>query len=84
MFRSLRNLSVQLVDDSKGRTLASVTAKGIKASNNVKGAKELGKDFAKKCLKLKIDHIVFDRSGYKYHGKIKALAEGMKEGGIKF
>lgn len=85
VFRSLRNISAQVIDDTKGATLASIRLTEIKkAKNDVAGANEAGKMLAKKCLEKKIGRVVFDRSGYKYHGKVKALAEGAREGGLKF
>lgn len=84
VFRSLRNVSVQVIDDSAGKTLVSASLAGVQAKNSVDGAKELGKMVAKKCLDNKIVNVVFDRAGYKYHGKIKALAEGAREAGLKF
>ncbi len=83
VFKSLTGISVQVIDDIKGNTLIAVSSKEIKAKNNLTGAKKIGNLLAKKCLKKKIEQIVFDRSGYKYHGKIKALADGAREGGLK-
>lgn len=84
IFRSNKSIYVQLVDDVKGKTLASARLAEIKkAKNNIEGAKELGKLIAKKCKEAKITEVVFDRGGYKYHGKVKALAEGAREGGLK-
>lgn len=85
VFRSLRNVSAQVIDDAAGKTLVSASLNDIKKSkNSVEGAKELGKVIAEKCKAQKIVNVVFDRSGYKYHGKIKAVAEGAREGGLKF
>jgi large subunit ribosomal protein L18 len=84
VFRSLRNIQVQAVDDIHGRTLVSAGTKESKLKDDVAGAKKLGKILAEKCLKAKIKAAVFDRSGYKFHGKIKALAEGAREGGLVF
>ncbi len=88
VFRSNRNISVQLVDDVQGHTLVSVSSleeelKG-KVRGNIEGAKSLGNLVAKRALAKNIEHIVFDRSGYLYHGQIKALAEAAREGGLKF
>ncbi|HPN54333.1 MAG TPA: 50S ribosomal protein L18 [Candidatus Moranbacteria bacterium] len=83
--KSLRGIYAQIIDDVKGETLASVKLSEIKkAKNTVEGAKDMGKLLAKKCLEAKIKTVKFDRSGYKYHGKVKALAEGAREGGLKF
>jgi large subunit ribosomal protein L18 len=84
VFRSLRNIRVQAVDDIQGRTLVSVGTKESKLKDDLSGAKKLGKLLAEKCLKIKIKEAVFDRSGYKFHGKIKALADGVREGGLVF
>lgn len=84
VFRSLNNISAQVIDDVKGRTLVSADLKEAKAKNSVAGAKAVGKLIAQKCLAKKITEIVFDRSGYKYHGKIKSLAEEARVGGLKF
>jgi large subunit ribosomal protein L18 len=85
VFKSLTSLYVQIINDENGKTLASAKTKELKKpENTIKGAKELGILIAKKCLEAKIETIVFDRAGYKYHGKIKAIAEGAREGGLKF
>jgi large subunit ribosomal protein L18 len=84
MFKSLKGVLAQAIDDEKGKTLVFASLKEVKAKNDVVGAKELGKLIAKKCLAKKIDSVVFDRSGYKYHGKVRALAEGARENGLKF
>lgn len=84
VFRSNKSIYVQVLDDAKGKTLTSAKLAEIKkAKNNTEGAKELGKLIAKKCKEAKIIEVVFDRGGYKYHGKVKALAEGAREGGLK-
>lgn len=84
IFRSLRNVSVQVINDAEGKTLFAASLMDTKGKNSVDGAKELGKFIAEKCLSNKIETIVFDRSGYKYHGKIKSVAEGAREAGLKF
>ncbi len=84
IFRSNKSIYAQVFDDAKGKTLASAKLSEIKkAKNSAEGAKELGKLIAKKCKEVKIIEVIFDRGGYKYHGKVKALAEGAKEGGLK-
>jgi len=84
VFKSLKKIYAQVIDDTKGVTLTSANSGEIKKiKNNIEGAKEVGKIIAKKCLAKKIKAVVFDRSGYKYHGKVKALADGAREGGIK-
>lgn len=78
VFKSNNHIYAQLIDDNKGKILAS------SSDFKIKTAKEVGKSLAKKASDLKIEKAVFDRAGYKYHGKIKALAEGAREGGLKF
>jgi len=88
VFRSNRNMFVQLVDDIKGHTLVSVSSleeefKG-KSRGSIDGAKMIGNLVAKRALAKNISQIVFDRSGYLYHGRIQALAEAAREAGLKF
>jgi large subunit ribosomal protein L18 len=85
VFRSLNNNYAQLIDDSKGVTIASASdmkmaGKGTKTEK----AKKVGLEIAKLGLEKKVSACVFDRGGYKYHGRIKALADGAREGGLKF
>lgn len=88
VFRSLRNIYAQLVDDEKGRTVLAVSSLspelGRGYSGNVKAAERMGKLLAEKCREKKIEQVVFDRGGYLYHGRVRALAEGAREGGLKF
>ena len=86
VFRSSKNIYAQIIDDSEGKTLlgTSTLSKDFKDGSNLKGAKELGKVVAKKALEQKISKVVFDRGGYIYHGRVKALAEGAREAGLKF
>lgn len=90
VFRSHKHIYAQLIDDEKGRILLAASDLEIKNSNlkdkksKVDKAKEVGKLIAKKALAKKIEKVVFDRGGYKYHGRVKALAEGAREGGLKF
>lgn len=83
VFRSLKHISVQLIDDENNITLVSVTDKGLKG-NKTEKATEVGKLIAKKAEEKKIKKCIFDKSGYKYHGRIKAVAEGAREGGLEF
>ena len=88
VFRSNRYIYVQLIDDAKGKTLVSASSleeelKGQVAST-IEGAKALGSLVAKRALAKNISQIVFDRSGYLYHGRIKALADAARESGLKF
>jgi large subunit ribosomal protein L18 len=84
VFRSLKGIYAQVIDDSQGKVLAAARLKETKEKNTMEGAGKTGKLIAEKCLKIKISEVVFDRGGYKYHGKIKALAEGARAGGLKF
>ncbi len=85
VFRSLKNISVQAIDDTKGMTVASADLRGMKsATNTVSGAFELGKHIGEKCLALGLKTVVFDRAGYRYHGKVKAVADGAREAGLLF
>ena len=85
--RSNRGIVAQLVDDSNGRTLASATWLQVKQSakgNKTAQAAEVGKLLSRSAKAAKIDNVVFDRGGYLYHGRVKALAEAAREGGLKF
>jgi len=85
VFRSLKSIYAQVINDENGKTLVSASLQEIKKTkNDISGAKEIGKLIAKKCLEKKISEVVFDRSGYKYHGKVKAVADGAREGRLKF
>lgn len=84
VYRSLTSLSAQLVDDAAGKTLFAASTKEAKAKMNVEGAKKVGEMIAKKAKGAGIEEVVFDRNAYKYHGRIKALAESAREGGLKF
>ncbi len=86
VFRSNNGLFVQVIDDLKGTTLvsASTSELGEKARLNIENSKNVGKKIAEKALASGVETIVFDRNGYLYHGNIKALAEGAREGGLKF
>jgi large subunit ribosomal protein L18 len=84
VFRSLLSMKAQVIDDIAMKTLVAADTKETKAKNDVAGAKAVGMLVAKKCAEKKITQVVFDRAGYRYHGKVKALAEGAREGGLKF
>lgn len=84
VFRSLKDFKAQVIDDVKGITLVAVSVAEIKNNNDVAGAAAAGEVLAKKCSAKKIAEVVFDRAGYKYHGKVKAFAEGARKGGLKF
>ncbi len=84
VYRSNKYISVQLIDDEKGHTLAAFSSREAKAKTQKEKAIEVGKEIAKKALALKIERIVFDRGGYLYAGKIKDIADSAREGGLKF
>lgn len=86
VYRSNKQIYAQLVDDEKHTTLAEANslAMGLTDGGNVEGAKKVGAELAKKAKELKIETVVFDRSGYIYHGRVQALAEALREGGLKF
>jgi len=86
LYRSNKNIEAQLIDDVKGCTLVSSSSMTLKLENggNIEAAAKVGKDIAEKALKAKITSVVFDRSGYIYHGRVKALAEAAREAGLKF
>lgn len=86
VFKSIKHICAQLIDDDKGKTLLSASDLEFKKDKRKKidTAKEIGKLIAKKSKELKIEKVVFDRGGYRYHGRIKAMAEGAREGGLKF
>ena len=86
VFRSAKHIYAQLIDDEKGKTIMSANNQKLKKGKKSKidMAKEVGKLIAKKALEKKIEKVVFDRSGYQYHGRVKAVAEGAREGGLKF
>ena len=87
VYKGLNHFYAQVVDDLAGKTLVGVSTRAqdfSKDAGNVKGAKALGKILAEKVLEKKIDQVVFDRGGFPYHVRVKAFAEGAREGGLKF
>ena len=86
VYRSNKNIEAQIIDDVNGVTLVSSSSMSLKLENgsNVEAAAAVGKDIAEKALAKKLETIVFDRSGYIYHGRVKALAEAAREAGLKF
>ena len=87
VFRSNQHIYVQLVDDDKAKILMSASDKEVKAKKGEKKSevsKQVGKLIAKKAVEAKIGKVVFDRGGTIYHGRIKALADGAREGGLVF
>ena len=86
VFRSNKYISAQIIDDTKGITLVSSSSKLLKLEklDKTKVADAVGADLASKALKKKITHVVFDRSSYHYHGRIKSLADSARKQGLKF
>ncbi|MFA5109438.1 MAG: 50S ribosomal protein L18 [Patescibacteria group bacterium] len=85
VFRSNRAMFLQLIDDFTGQTLVSAAAKEIKkTAGKIDLGKELGKLIAEKAKAKKITKVTFDRGAYKYHGRVKAVADGAREGGLEF
>ena len=88
VFRSNANITAQIIDDTKGVTLVSASTLEkdlkIKYGGNVEAAKLIGAEIAKRAKKAKIKEVVFDRGGYLYHGRVKALAEAARENGLEF
>jgi large subunit ribosomal protein L18 len=90
VFKSARHIYAQLVDDAAGTTLAAVStlaeevASGVKYTGNIEAASKVGAEIAKKALAKDITTVVFDRNGFLYHGRVKALAEAARENGLIF
>ncbi|MGH2983208.1 MAG: 50S ribosomal protein L18 [Solirubrobacterales bacterium] len=86
VYRSNRGVFAQLIDDQAGRTLAAVnwTETELRGSSRMEQAKKAGELLAKRATDAGVSTCVFDRGGYRYHGRVKALAEGAREGGLKF
>ena len=86
VFRSNKHISCQLVDDVSHRTLGTASSLGLKLPNggNIDAAKQVGTEIANVAKKLKIKKVVFDRAGFLYHGRVKALAEAARAAGLQF
>ena len=89
VFRSSKNIYAQIIDDQKGHTIVSASSieksmKSINSGRNIEAAKKIGSLVAERALKKGLSNIVFDRGGYKYHGRVKALAEAARSAGLKF
>jgi len=90
VFRSSANIYVQVIDDTKGVTLAAASSldkdlrSGLKSGGNKDAATAVGKLVAERAVKAGIKDVVFDRGGYRYHGRVKALADAAREGGLNF
>ena len=89
IYRSLTHIYAQVIDDAQGHTLASAstvdaTLKGAKNGGNIEGAQAVGKLIAERAKAAGVERVVFDRGGYLYHGRVKALADAAREGGLEF
>ncbi len=90
VYRSIKHIYAQIIDDQEGNTLVSVSTLSpdvrdkVSGSNNIEAAKVVGEAIGKKAIEKSITNVVFDRGGYLYHGKVKALAESAREAGLKF
>ena len=88
VFRSSKHIYAQVIDDLTGRTLLSASSNeketGSTPGGNIQGAMDVGKRLAERAAGAGVSSVVFDRSGYKYHGRIRALADAAREGGLKF
>jgi large subunit ribosomal protein L18 len=90
VFRSLSNIYVQIIDDEKGHTLVSASTieldaqEAIEGKNKSEAAKIIGKLVGERAVAAGVTEVVFDRGGYRYQGRVKALADGAREGGLKF
>ena len=90
VYRSLDHIYAQVIDDHSGKTLVSAssvdgdTKKNLKGGGNVAAAKVIGKAIAERAKAAGVNKVVFDRGGYKYHGRVKALAEAAREAGLQF
>jgi large subunit ribosomal protein L18 len=86
VYRSLNHIYAQVIDDQKGETIVSASslASKLKTGGNVATAKEIGKEIAERAVAKGIKKVVFDRGGYLYHGRVKALADAAREAGLEF
>jgi large subunit ribosomal protein L18 len=84
VYRSLNNIYAQLIDDENGVTLVSASTIKLKTGGNVAAAREIGKTVAELAVQKGIKKVVFDRGGFLYHGRIKALADAAREAGLEF
>jgi large subunit ribosomal protein L18 len=84
VYRSVGHIYAQVIDDQKGETLVSASTIKSKTGGNIAAAKEIGKAVAEAAVKQGIKKVVFDRGGYLYHGRVKALADAAREAGLEF
>lgn len=86
VYRSLKHISAQIIDDTNGVTLAAASSveKGLKTTGTATGARKVGEELAKRAKQAGITEVIFDRAGFKYHGRVAELAAGAREGGLNF
>ncbi len=84
VFRSLKHIYAQLVDDERGHTLMTVSDLSLENGKKSERATEVGRQLATRAKETGITKVVFDRAGYKYHGRVKAVADAAREGGLEF
>ena len=84
IFRSNKYIYAQLIDDKKGLVLASASSLKLSVKNNLEAAGQVGESIAKQALENKINKVIFDRGSYRYHGQVKAVAEGARSAGLNF
>jgi large subunit ribosomal protein L18 len=84
IFRSLKHITAQLVDDAAGRTLLTVSSTDLESGKKTEKSRTVGKRVAERAKGAGITKVVFDRAGYQYHGRVKAVADGAREGGLEF
>ena len=84
VFRSLKHITAQLVDDVSRRTILTISSTDLESGKKTQKSLEVGKRIASRAKELGLTKVVFDRAGYKYHGRVKAVADGAREGGLEF
>jgi large subunit ribosomal protein L18 len=84
IYRSLKHIYAQLVDDAAGRTIAAASDAKIAEGKKIERSAEVGRQLAARAKEAGITQVVFDRAGYRYHGRVKAVADGAREGGLEF
>jgi large subunit ribosomal protein L18 len=84
VFRSAKHIYAQVVDDTRGATIAHASSVTGTSGSKVEAAKQVGSAVAKACMEKGVEQVVFDRGGYQYHGRVRALAESAREAGLKF
>lgn len=90
VFRSLKNIYAQIIDDERGITICEASSKSkdlrtsMKTGGNIDAAKQIGKALAERAVSKNVTQVCFDRNGYRYHGRVKALADAAREAGLKF